>query len=158
MNKRPLLVDTQLLVLLVAGLAAPSLIAKHKRTRHYTSTDFKVLLDLVGYQPRFRYCPHVAAEASNLLGQYGEPDRTTILTVLQALLNNAEEVSVASRVAMEAREFLRLGLTDAAQLALCTIETVLLTDDELLYRAAHERGVAVLYFTDEKMRRDRHLA
>ena len=74
------------------------------------------------------------------------------------MLNNAEEVPIASRVAMEDRAFLRLGLTDAAQLALCTAEAVLLTDDEPLYRAANERGVTVLYVSDETMRRGRHLA
>lgn len=159
MTKRPVLVDTQLLVLLVVGLTRPSLIARHKNTKDaYTRTDFDLLLDLLGYAPKFLFCPHVAAETSNLVTQYGEPDRSRLLEVFKALLGNASEATVPITEAMGQPEFIALGLADAAQLALCTSEAVLLTDDERLFRAASARGLAALRFKDEKFQRRRFLS
>lgn len=157
MTKRPVLVDTQLLVLLVVGATRPDLTARQKKTSRYTRTDFSLLIDLLGYRPKFVFCPHVASETSNLVAQYGEPDRTSLMTVLRALPNNATEMPVTTASAMEQPEFIRLGLADAAQLSLCTSETLLLTDDEPLFRAATAREVSSLYFTEEKFRRRRFL-
>ena len=158
MTKRPILVDTQLLVLLVVGSAKPSLIARHKRTRtSYTQTDFELLLDLLGFAPKFLFCAHVAAEVSNLVGQYGEPDRSSLMRNLKALLNNASESAISCAAVMEAPEYITLGLADAAQLAVCAPDSVLLTDDEPLFRAASARGTAALYFTAEKFHRRRFL-
>lgn len=160
MTKRPILIDTQLLVLLVVGLTRASLIGRHKRTtdRKYTRTDFYFLLDLLGNAPRFVFCAHVAAETSNLAGQHGEPDRSAIMATLKALLNHAEERPILCSEAMEHPDYAALRLTDAAQLALCTEDAVLLTDDEPLHRAAVRHGIACLRFRDEKYRRGRNLA
>lgn len=160
MTKRPVLIDTQLLVLLVVGLTGASLIERHKRTidRKYTRTDFHLLLDLLGHAPRFVFCPHVATETSNLAGQHGEPERSAIMATLKALLNNAEDLRISCADAMGQPDYPALGLADAAQLALCTEDTVLLTDDEPLHRAAVRHGIAALRFRDEKFRRNRDLA
>ena len=153
--KRPVLVDTQLLVLLTVGVTDWRLIERHKRTRDaYTRSDFHLLLDLLGHDPRFVFCAHVAAETSNLVGQYREPDRSRLMSVLQTLLNNSKEPGIACQAAMEEQEFLPLGLADAAQLVLCTGETVLLSDDELLVRAAAARGLKVVYFYEERRLRN----
>ena len=86
MTKRSILVDTQSLILLVVGLTKPNLIARHKRTRDaYTQTDLDILLEPLGFSPEFLFCPHVAAEASNLIGQYGEPDRSSVMATPKAL-------------------------------------------------------------------------
>lgn len=158
MSKRPVLVDTQLLVLLVVGSTRPDLISRHKRTKGaYTRTDFNLLLDLLGYAPKFLFCPHVAAEVSNLVSQYKEPDRAALMAVLKALLNNASEAPIPSALAMDQPEYVALGLADAAQLALCSPDSVLLTDDGPLFQAANARGVMALSFNDEKFRRRRFL-
>ena len=159
MTKRAVLVDTQLLVLLIVGSTKPDLIGRHKRTKGtYTRRDYELLLDLLGYAPKFMFCPHVASEVSNLVAQYGEPDRSSLMAVFKALLNNASEVPIASAVAMERPEFITLGLADAAQLALCGPDSVILTDDEPLFRAASVHGMTVLHFADEKQHRRRFLA
>lgn len=156
--KRPIIVDTQLLVLLVVGATDASLIAQHRRTLSYTRGDFHFLLDSLGNAPRFLFCPHVAAEASNLIGQHREPDRSVMMHVLRALLNNASEARITCGEAMAQAEYVPLGMADAAQLALYRDDAVLLTDDEKLYRAASARGAAALYFREERSRRGRYLA
>lgn len=154
MSKRSILLDTQLLVLLAVGATDPDLIHRHKRTRGaYTRDDFTLLLDLLGFQPRFGFCAQAAAEASNLVDQHAEPQRSRVMAVLRALLNNAIEIAIPCRTAMEMPEFISLGLADAAQLALCTPESVLLTDDEPLFRAATAKGLQALSFSEERLYR-----
>ena len=154
MIKRSVLLDTQLLVLLAVGATDQGLIERHKRTRDaYTRGDFQLLLDLLGFQPRFAFCAPAAAEASNLVDQHAEPQRGRAMAVLKALLNNAVEVAIPCRTAMELPEFISLGLADAAQLALCAPGSVLLTDDEPLFRAATARGLEALSFSQERLHR-----
>ena len=71
-----------------------------------------------------------------MLGQHGEPERSQILEMLRLLIENTEEVFVASETASSNDEFARLGLTDAALLEAVTGDTPLLTVDLNLYLAA----------------------
>ena len=131
-------IDANLLVLLVVGNVDQDLIAKHRRLRRkYTAEDYETLLDLLSQtrQSQIYVTPNTLTEASNLLSQHGEPERSWLFEELRALIEDSKEVVLASAQASSNSAFVRLGLTDAALLELVSSEIPLLTVDSILYDA-----------------------
>ena len=148
-----LFVDANLLVLLVAGLTERSLIGKHRRLREFSEEDYDRLSVIIEeYGGRVFVTPNTLTEASNLLGQHGEPERSVLFNVLRHLIENSEEVIVESRVAADAEEFIPLGLTDAALLKTVSSARPLLTVDlELYHRAARREEGAAFNFRHDPL-------
>ena len=138
-------IDTNLLVLLVVGQTDKDLISRHRRTRAYRAQDYELLVKLINetHHPVF-VTPNTLTEASNLLAQHGEPERSRIFGVLQNLIETTEEKAVESRVAARNSNFRRLGLTDAALMEIVSASNPLITADLDLYLAASakETGAA----------------
>jgi hypothetical protein len=89
--------------------------------------------------------PNTLTEASNLLRQIDEPARSEIGLVFQVYIRRARECYVESSNAIKRKEFIRLGLTDAALLQL--EDVVILTADLDLYLAAcRDRRPALNFF------------
>ena len=129
-------VDANLLVLLVTGSVDRELIARHRRLRRFTAADYDVLRRMAHEAGRVFVTPNTLTEASNLLAQHREPDRSHLLDGLRALIEESEEIVVRSAEASSNAEYVRLGLTDAALLEAVTADTPVLTVDLDLYRAA----------------------
>ena len=89
--------------------------------------------------------PNTLTEASNLLAQHGEPERSRIFGVLQTLIETTEEKAVESRAATRNSHFKRLGLTDAALLEVVSASNPLVTVDLDLYLAASEKEAGAAY-------------
>ena len=135
-HPRGVFVDANLLVLLVAGALDPEIIGRHRRLRTFTRADFEQLLELVGRCGQVLVTPNTLTEASNLLGQHREPERSRLFTTLRILIGESHEVVVASADAADHPSFPRLGLTDAGLLGLVSQNTPLVTVDLDLYLAA----------------------
>ena len=135
-----LFVDANLIVLLVVGSVGRELVARHRRTKIFTIEDYDRLRRAVSRVVDVRVTPNTLTEASNLLAQHGEPQRSLLLRKLRALIERSTESVVASVDAARRDEFLSLGLTDAALLEVVSANAPLLTVDLNLYRAAVARG------------------
>jgi hypothetical protein len=142
----PILIDTNLLVLYVVGTASRSYIGKHKRLTEFVVDDYDALLKLINNASAVFVTPHTLAETSNLARHIGEPARTEVLTVLQALISDTDELAISSKSASARKEFLRLGLTDAVLLEATDVETILLTTDLDLYLAVQANGIPAINF------------
>ncbi len=137
-------VDANLLVLLVVGGVDPEIIAKHRRLNGYTAADHETLLKvLFSRVNRVFITPNTLTEASNLLGQHGEPERSLLMGGLRYIINGNEEIVVASGQASDNPAFQSLGLTDAVLLEAVSEERPLITVDLHLYVAALEKGESV---------------
>lgn len=136
-------VDANLLTLLVVGSLERELITKHRCLQGYFIEDFEVLVGLLEEVDKTLVTPNTLTEASNLLAQHREPERSRILEYLRLLIERSEEVTVVSREASHNDHFLRLRLTDAALLAVAKPETPLLTVDVAVYLEAQRNGAAV---------------
>ena len=134
--------DANLLVLLVAGALDPEIIAKHRRLRTFGAQDFERVQEMVSGFERVLVTPNTLTEASNLLGQHREPERSRLLATLRILIGESHEVVVASADAAGHPSFLRLGLTDAGLLGLVSQDTPLVTVDLDLYLAASKADPA----------------
>lgn len=152
MAREGLFIDASLLVLLVVGSVGRDLIAKHKRLRGaFTAEDYDILVDLIGPVERVFVTPNTLTEASNLLAHHAEPERSQLFEKLCTLIQESEEIVVASKDASSNSEFVRLGLTDAALLELITKESPLLTADLGLYLAAlAKRNETAVNFTHHR--------
>ena len=135
-----LFIDANLLVLLVVGSAGRDLIAKHRRLKAYTTEDYDTLIDRLGRVDQVYVTPNTLTETSNLLAQHADPERTRFFDKLRILIQESEEIVVASAQASSNSAFGRLGLTDAALLEIVTAEAPLLTVDLDLYLAALAKG------------------
>ena len=133
---RGVFMDANLLVLLVGGTLNPAIIGRHKRLRTFGLEDFERLQQVVSEFKHVLVTPNTLTEASNLLGQHGEPERSRLLAALRVLIHESREVAIASTEAADHPAFPRLGLTDAGLLRLVSRDTPLLTVDLGLYLAA----------------------
>ena len=136
MRQTGLFIDANLLVLLVVGATGRELIAKHRRLRTFGEDDYDLLLRLIGQVGRVLVTPHTLAEASNLLAQHREPDRSRFFRLFRQIIEQSKEIDVAAADASRNSLFVRLGLTDAALLEVVSRETPVVTVDLELYLAA----------------------
>lgn len=91
--------------------------------------------------------PHILAETSNLVRQCYGPVRQQLSAQLAVVIEELVEDHIAARLVTSSAHFSRLGLTDAAMLALSMKEMTLLTDDLDLYIAGATAGLDCLNFT-----------
>lgn len=148
MALKGIFIDANLLVLLVVGATDQALIAKHRRLRRFTVEDYGRLTGLIGRAGQVFLTPNTLTEASNLLAQHPNPERSRFFEVLRRIINKSEEIVVASKTASRNNAFTRLGLTDAALLEVVSEETPLVTVDFNLFVAAFAKGqVSALNFT-----------
>ena len=144
--------DANLLVLLVAGDTDPHIITRHKRLKQFSVQDYRLLRELIAEAGGVVYVtPNTLTEASNLLRNYGEPDRTRLSNTLAALVNESQEVVVHSVDAVANRAYQRLGLTDAALLEVVSADRPLLTADvQLAIEAQQLDASAAVNFNDRR--------
>lgn len=133
---RSLLVDANLLVLLVVGLANEGWIRSHKALSAYDRRDFQALKTFMGFFDTLCVTPNTLTECSNLGRQIGGQAKRGISLTLGALIRTATERHLGSIEVCEGEDYARLGLTDAVLLALMNEKMTLLTADLDLYLAA----------------------
>ena len=142
------IVDTNLFLLLIVGVADPRYIAKHKRLRAYSIQDFALLRRLLSHAKKILVTPNTMTETSNLASYIAEPARSHILETFRAAFAEARlsEKFVESQIAAKRAEFLRLGLTDAVLLHVAGEPAEILTADYELYLAAVKSGLKAQNF------------
>jgi hypothetical protein len=146
-----IILDTNLLLLLVVGITSRELIDVHDRLAQYSDADFDLLGAYLGRASPIVVTPHTLTETSNLLRQIRNPHRDNISATLRALVNRVEERFVDGRTACEHADYLRLGLTDCALMAIGGEDEELLTVDLDLYLAALHRGQRAVNFNHQRV-------
>lgn len=141
-------VDSNLMLLLVVGLASRDFIAKHKRLQAFTADDFDLLLSELAVASEVLVTPNVLTETSNLIDHIADPARTQVYERFRDLLSTATaiETHVPSLDAVHRSELPRLGLSDCALLELAARGIPLVTVDLHLYLAAAAKGYKALNF------------
>ena len=137
-----IILDANLLVLLIVGMASTDYISKHKRLSSYTVDDYDILAGMISAAD-ILVTPNTLTEASNLAKQISDPARTKIYELFRGLVNftSTSECFVESRSAVARKEFTRLGLTDAGLLTINREHHILLTADFDLYQTARAVGL-----------------
>jgi hypothetical protein len=141
-----IILDANLLVLLIVGMASRTYIAIHKRLRAYTERDFDLLTDFLARAARITVTPNTITETSNLVGQVAEPARRQVYLAFRALMPSTDEIYIESKRAAEDAVFPRLGITDSVLLNLAMENRIFLTADLDLYLEASRRDLRVINF------------
>jgi hypothetical protein len=137
------ILDTNLLLLLFVGTTSRNYIAKHRRLTAYTVADFDLLLSILSGFGHVVTTPGILAETSNFVRNIAEPAASQIGLIFRAFFSPpiiAQESFLPATIVVQAEEFIRLGITDAAILLLLDDTRVLLTADLDLYLAALRNG------------------
>ena len=144
---RTLILDANLIVLLVVGLADERAVPTHRRTRAYTVSDFRLLLRVISEYTELAALPNALSEASNLLEFVGDGLPEKVFARFLQLVATTREIYVPSLDASGRSEFRRLGLTDAATLEAAKEGFHILSADLGLYLAAARAGYSAANFT-----------
>ncbi len=148
MARKGIFIDANLLVLLVVGATDQALISKHRRLRTFMVEDYGRLVELIEQAGQVFLTPNTLTEASNLLAQHPNPERSRFFEMFRRIIGKSEEIIVESKSPSRNNAFVRLGLTDAALLEVISEEIPLVTVDLDLFVAAFAEGkVAALNFT-----------
>lgn len=153
---KSLILDTNLAVLLIVGLASRDQVGVHKRTRSFDQRDFEILEGVLAESSGLIFTPNVLTETSNLLRQTNGHHAAQLSIILsQIVAKSSKEVAVISEAAFARKEYERLGLTDAALLHLSATagDSLIFTDDLDLYLAAASDGLGVINFTHIRAQR-----
>jgi hypothetical protein len=146
-----IILDSNLLLLWIVGVASQKYIYMHRRLREYSIEDFVLLKKILSSADRIVVTPNILTETSNLAGYIAEPARMHIYQMLRALIDGPlEEQHIVSKQAVARDEFLCIGLTDSAILEMATSSHVLLTVDLDLYLAALRHGIKAENFNHRR--------
>ena len=141
-----IVLDTNVLLLLLVGVADRDLVAKHKRTRKSEPRDFDTLVRMV---KTFAVVvtSQLLAETSNLLRD-GPGSASGQGARITAVLKAAQERYVPKDKLLESPPFLSMGATDVSIMELAhEDDTVVLTDDLELYGRLERAQRNVVNFT-----------
>jgi hypothetical protein len=144
---RPILLDSNLLLLLLVGGFQPALIANFKRTAKYSIRDFETLLGFLGSFSGIVTTPHVLTEVSNLANSLPEWRKPAWGEFFGAEIQLMHEVHRNSAELARDPAFLAYGLTDTA-LEQLSAGTLLLTDDRRLSGYLRSLSLNALNFDD----------
>jgi hypothetical protein len=113
-------IDSNLLLLLVVGIASRDYIEKHKRLKAYSLADFDLLVRQLSDASKVVLTPNTLTETSNLIEHIGEPARSHIYRTLKHLMDvdDSNEQYIPSKKALARPE-----ATDLGQLYLAAIRS-----------------------------------
>ncbi len=143
-----LLLDTNLLLVLIAGQHNPAWIGARRRLREYTANDLRTLRRFVARFDRLITTPAILGEVSNLAVYAAyDNERADFFATFRAMIAILAERYPHSAEVADLLAFGRLGLTDAS------IEQIaehrhafVLSDDFDLVRLLHDRDLPAINF------------
>ncbi len=142
----PLLLDTNLLVLLVTGLTEPAYITKNKRLATFDELEFNIVRNIADQASTLIFSPNVLSETSNFLRYVWGPVRAETAETLALLVRAYGEEYVPTDSVLEFPEFSRLGVADCVLMVQARSGATLLTDDLALFLASSSAGQAAVNY------------
>jgi hypothetical protein len=142
-RSRPLVMDSNVLLLWVMGHYDRTSIARFKRTAQYSPDDFDLLDRMTRLFKQVATTAHILAEVNSLCGQVGEGALTRVRDAFAARVLVMDERFVQARDLVTLTTFQRYGLSDTAVATVAREGLLVLTDDYRLagHLAAHELSV-----------------
>jgi rRNA-processing protein FCF1 len=149
--QKGILVDTNILLLFFVGLTNPDRISRFKRTQQFVGEDYELLIQILNKFPRVITTPNILTEVNSMLGQLGEPERSSAFLVLRQFLatgSRFEECYVPSSQVIEQENFVRFGLTDCGISEVSRDRYLILTDDLRLANTLQSQGIDAINFNN----------
>jgi rRNA-processing protein FCF1 len=151
---KKVLLDTNLLLVLLTGMAGARLFARFDRVNDYTFDDYELLVWLLGKFHALMITPHILTEASNLAnklsGEYKHDwyaNLALFVSSPQQGSTGIDEVWMPAKELAKMPEFVTNGITDSAVAGLAS-DALVITADYRLSGALRRKGTAVINFRD----------
>lgn len=147
-RSKGVVLDSNLLVLLLVGLANPGLIRDFKRTRNqgFTEREFSILESMVRGFSRLICTPHILTETSNFIFQLPDQNLQCALEIAANNIQAFKERRPEARKLVRSGGFFNFGLTDSAILDLPPRRYLVLSVDAALVIALNKQGVDAVNF------------
>jgi len=147
-ERRGLLLDTVLVVLLVVGAHDRKLIGRDKRLTKYIPEDFDLLISFIKPFDKLITTPNVLTETNNLLGHLFATDFPIKLAQYIELM---DEHYVSSKKICNTELFRNVGITDTVLADLAKDQYLFVTDDLRLAGKLEKRNIDVINFNHVRM-------
>ena len=136
LHPRVAVLDTNVLLLHLAGKTDPTLLQTFKRIDHFAHTDLDLLAQTLRPFTAMMTTPHVLTEASNFVDQAPLYRRQELIAAFRRFVEEHVERHEAALTLVGRPEFSRLALADTGLTALSAHAVIITTD----YRLANEIG------------------
>ncbi len=143
-----LLVDTNLLILYLVGLATPQRITTFKPivNQGFSTADFELLRKITLLFKRLVTTPHILTEISNHSDKLKGVDKLRFYALLRSKLVGWKEHYTESAELCQRDEFIKLGLTDTAITDIAPGNFLVITVDFELAGHLQKKKVDVINF------------
>lgn len=146
---KPLILDTNLLILVLVGLFDINSIGTFKRTNKYSERDYNNLIDIVKQFPKLVITPHIFAEISNLCFSNRDKNKDNqlykFINHIVKVLFEFKELTVHKNQLMILAYFPRIGVTDSGIIEIAKRNKYnVITEDASIYLILNTLGVPVL--------------
>jgi rRNA-processing protein FCF1 len=142
---KSVLLDSNLLLVFLAGSLDSRLFGSFKRISDYTLKDYELLVRLLSSFTTLLTTPHILTEVSNLANSLPERFKPEWhRNIAKLIASQSDTPGLRERWTQEFEAF---GITDAA-LANLSSETLVVTEDYRLSGVLQSQGVSVLNFGD----------
>ena len=132
-GKRPLILDTNLLILLLVGLCDKDRVSSCELTSSYSYNDCELLYEIFKYfKTEIIVTPHVIAELSNLTHSLPDKKHHYFFSMLVSKLTSfrEEQITISELLGTKLEIIVRFGFPDLGILETAKrIEAVILTND-----------------------------
>jgi predicted nucleic acid-binding protein len=115
-----IVIDSNLLLLWIAGLSGADIVKRHRRLQRYESRHVGVLAEILAPFQGLVVTPHCLAEFWNLIGETRggwDQDREILLAATRALIGEAVEIYHPTKELLMRKEITWLGLADVSQIS-----------------------------------------
>lgn len=136
-----LLLDTNVLVLWIAGRLQPRLIGTHRKLRDFDEDDFAIVDLLASQSANHVSTPHILTETSNHLGAGNQQIGVGVCEALNEYIAYLDEIYTPAKTIAALPEMLALGLADAAVFHLSEAKIKVISMDFHLCNRLHQKGV-----------------
>lgn len=151
-SRKPILIDTSPLLLLLVGAFDESLIGRFKRVSRYDRTDFDLLVQFLTGR-RICVTPGVLAEVSNLAMELKHDGFGRLVDHNIQALKRMDERYVPKDTILNVGEIKRIGVTDTSLLvAAKECKGEILTEDHPLCSRCRKRGISAIHVAELRLR------
>ncbi|MCD4484901.1 hypothetical protein LQR31_10490 [Chromobacterium vaccinii] len=128
---RPLIIDTNLLLLLIIGAVEDRRHIKNsRRLKDYNEDDYYAILEIFKRYDRILITPYIATEISNLI-DLRDDVKTSVMNFAREFFSKCEEIKSSINVDCEDDFFLSFGITDNSLIRLVRDYNVLTNDGRM---------------------------
>lgn len=141
------LLDSNLLLLLLAGNLGLEFFPRFPRVGEYHFDDYEFLKQALNSFRTILVTPHILTEVSNLANKLSGARRFEWSEHMETFIEVCQERYIPARELARTSDFEEFGIADSAIGALAS-EALILTDDHRLSGSLRSRGLAVLNFKE----------